>query len=401
MTRPSLKILHIISGTDPREGGPVECVRQLDAELRRHGVVQEVLSLDPPGDPAAAAFPCKVHALGNPRTRGTGLLQRIKRWARYAPQAREWAKTHCRDYDAVVVNGLWNYSTRIARLALADGAVPYVVYSHGMLDPWFRKRYPAKHAIKQVLWWFNEGVLLRRANAVLFTCEQERMLARQTFRPYKVTERVVAFGTSAPPPPTTGQIPAFRAMVPALGERRYLLFFGRIHEKKGCDLLIDAFATIADSAPELDLVIAGPDDTGWRPALEARASALGVNARVHWPGMVTGPAKWGALRGAEAFVLPSHQENFGIAVAEALACGCPVLISNQVNIWREIAAAGAGLVENDDFDGTVALLKGWTDLGESARQAMRLRGEELFKRQFTIEAGANELSDILMKISNR
>lgn len=394
-----MKILHIISGTDPREGGPVECVRQLDAELRRHGVVQEVLSLDPPGDPSALAFPCKVHALGNPPVAGSGLWQRIRRWARYAPQARDWAKTHCRDYDAVVVNGLWNYSTRIAKLALVNGTVPYVVYSHGMLDPWFRQRYPVKHAIKQLLWWFNEGVLLRHADAVLFTCEQERVLARQTFFPYRVNERVVAFGTSAPPPPSPDQVPAFRAMVPALGQRRYLVFFGRIHEKKGCDLLVDAFAATAGLDPELDLVIAGPDETGWRPALQARASELGVAARIHWPGMVTGPAKWGALRGAEAFVLPSHQENFGIAVAEALACRCPVLISDQVNIWREIAEAGAGLVEPDDLDGTVALLKGWAALDESAREAMRQRGENLFRQQFTIEAGATELLEVLREMT--
>lgn len=394
-----MKILHIISGTDPREGGPVECVRQLDVELGRHGVVQEVLSLDPPGDPAALGFPCKVHALGNPAVAGTGLLHRIRRWARYAPQAREWAKAHVADYDAVIVNGLWNYSTRVAKLALAGGSVPYVVYSHGMLDPWFRKRYPAKHAIKQVLWWINEGVLLRRANAVLFTCEQERMLARQTFVPYRVNERVVAFGTSAPPPPAPDQIPAFRAMIPALGDRRYLLFFGRIHEKKGCDLLVDAFAATAGLDPALDLVIAGPDDTGWRPALEARAKELGVAERIHWPGMVTGPAKWGALRGAEAFVLPSHQENFGIAVAEALACRCPVLISNQVNIWREIAEADAGLTQTDDLAGTIALLRGWNATDESAREAMRVAGEALFKRQFTIEAGARELLEVLRKIT--
>lgn len=394
-----MKVLHIISGTDPREGGPVECVRTLDAVLRRHGVVQEVLSLDPPGAPCAAGFPCKVHALGRPVEQGRGLFARVQRWARYSPRARRWAVEHCAEYDAVVVNGLWNYSTRIARLALAGGRVPYVVYSHGMLDPWFRRRYPLKHAIKQVLYWFNEGVLLRRANAVLFTCEQERRLARRTFFPYQVNERVVAFGTAAPPPPSPAQDQAFRALLPQLGKRRYLLFLGRIHEKKGCDLLIEAFAGYAARNPGIDLVMAGPDETGWRPALAVRAQALGVADRIHWPGMVTGPAKWGALRGAEAFILPSHQENFGIAVAEALACRCAVLISNQVNIWREISDHGAGLVHDDTLAGTRALLDGWSELSESARETMRERSLDLFRSHFTIEAGALELLGVLREIS--
>lgn len=394
-----MKILQIIPECDPAAGGPIEGIRQLGLELRKLGVEQELLTLDPPGAPGAERLEFVVHAKGRPRASGTGLLARIRRWANYSPEAVAWARAHVRDYDAVVVNGMWNYSTRLARLALVGSGVPYVVYPHGTLDPWFRKRYPHKHAIKQALWLFNEGVLLRHADAVLFTCEEERLVGRNTFWPYAVRERVVAFGAGAPEPEASGQIEAYRAMVPQLGNRRYLLFFGRIHEKKGCDLLIEAFARSADRDPDCDLVMAGPDQTGWMAELQAIAARLGIAHRLHWPGMVTGPAKFGALRGADAFVLPSHQENFGIAVAEALSCNCPVLISDQVNIWREIEEAGGGLVAPDTLAGTCDLLDRWHGLNGAERDAMAKRGAALFESRFTMAAAARELRDVLRELS--
>ena len=122
------------------------------------------------------------------------------------------------------------------------------------------------------------------------------------------------------------------------------------------------FCQVGGGRSATHLVIAGPDEEGLKPELLSLASEAGVSDRVHFPGMLQGDAKWGAFYAAEAFVLPSHQENFGVAVAEALACGTPVLISNQVNIWREIAEDGVGLVEDDDLAGTMRLLERWRDL---------------------------------------
>lgn len=396
-----MRILHIIATINPVDGGPIEGVRQIGEIMAREGVTQEVLCLDPAGAPWLAGFGRAVHALGNPRPQGNGYFARFKRWANYTPQARDWARQHVSDYDVVVVNGLWNYATRMARLALVGNGVPYLVYAHGMLDPWFRKRYPLKHAVKQLLWWFNEGVLLRRADRVMFTCEQERLLARKTFIPYRVNEHVVAYGAGTPPPAQPGDEAAFRAMVPALGDRRYLLFLSRIHEKKGCDLLIEAFARQAGRDPGLDLVIAGPDQEGLRASLESAARRLGVAERIHWPGMVKGGAKYGALRAAEAFILPSHQENFGIAVAEALACNCPVLISDQVNIWREILEGQAGLVAPNTADGTESLIARFLDLTAEQRVTMRRQAGIVFAQRFDMERGALEFIAVAREVSRK
>jgi len=98
--------------------------------------------------------------------------------------------------------------------------------------------------------------------------------------------------------------------------------------------------------------------------------------------------KWGALKSAEVFCLPSHQENFGIAVVEALSCGTPVLISDKVNIWEEIDSTGAGFVDSDSQDGTTSLLNRWLDLEEKEHQTMGDHARSLFAEKFEIKAAA-------------
>src|SRR5256714_15503488 len=130
--------------------------------------------------------------------------------------------------------------------------------------------------------------------------------------------------------------------------------------------------------------MAGPcADDGYLRRLRELAAQAGDS--ISFPGMLTGDLKWGALSAAEAFVLPSHQENFGIAVAEALACGTPVLISNKINIWREIEADGAGYVENDDLAGTSSLLSRWVATPAETRARMQQNARECFANRFEIE----------------
>ena len=179
-----------------------------------------------------------------------------------------------------------------------------------------------------------------------FTGLIERDSALETMWPRRWHPAVVSFGTSIPIGDPGKQRAAFLTRFPQLEGRQFFLFLARLHRKKGCDLLIEAFARVASAHPNLDLVMAGPDEGGLRPQLEERKRrSLGIAGRVHWTGMLEDDLKWGALRSAEAFVLPSHQENFGVAVVEALACGLPVLISDKVNIWPDIVEDGAGIVQ--------------------------------------------------------
>ncbi len=352
--------------------------------MKQLGHSVEVVTTDDPALDFVRDFPLPVHALGPSRSR-YGYNRRLV----------PWLISHAREFDAVIINGLWQYHSFGAWRALRKARVPYFVFTHGMLDPWFKHTYPLKHFKKWLYWPWSDYRVLRDAQAVLFTSEEERRLARQSFWLYRAKEYVVAYGTASPPKDAAELRERFLLAHPELRGRRVLLFLSRIHVKKGCDLLIRAFSSVAAAEPRLHLIIAGPDQTGWVGELQRLAQSLGVADRVTWPGMLRGGMKWGAFYSAEAFILPSHQENFGIVVAEALACGVPVLISDKVNIWREVLAHHAGLVAADDEAGARQLLLDWLSLTPAQQRAMGERARELFERRFTVDAMATGLIDVV------
>ena len=376
-----LRILHVISSVNPAFGGPIEGILR-QSEATRTSAAREIVTVDPPSAPYLSTRGVRVHATGVEKN--MPFFSRILNHYGYTPHLLPWLRRNAGNYDAIVVHGLWNFATLGASLVLPNSRTPYFVFPHGMMDPWFKTTYPLKHLAKKLFWLFCEGRLLSGAKLVFFTTEEEMKLASGQFPLWTYTGKVSGYGTTAPPPRTKAQDEALSASLPALRNRRYLLFLSRIHRKKGCDLLIEAFAKIAHEDPGLDLVVAGPDQEGLVALLQERAEALGVGGRVHWPGMTRDDLKWGAYYNAEAFVLPSHQENFGIVVAEALGCGTPVLISDKVNIWREVEAGGAGLVRPDDATGTESLLRDWLALAPSQRVSMRQAARRTFEQSFDL-----------------
>jgi glycosyltransferase involved in cell wall biosynthesis len=383
-----MRILQVIDTIDPARGGPIECVRRMNPELARLGHSVEVLSLDDATLAWRDAAGAPVHSLGE--TRG--------RYA-WTPRLQPWLRANRDRYDVAVVHGLWQYAGLGVRRGLRGSATRYVVFPHGMLDPWFARAHPRKHLKKRFYWPWGEYRVLRDAAAVLFTCDEERRLARESFARYRAREHVVAFGTAEPPAASEAVRSSFLAACPEIGGRPYLLFLGRLNPKKGCDLLIDAYVRAVARGATFDLVMAGPDDAGWRTELESRAARGGAAARIHWTGMLEGDAKWGALHGCDALILPSHQENFGIVVAEALGCGKPVLISERVNIWREVIADGAGFAADDTAAGTDALLAAWCSASHERRRAMGVAAVHCFERRFTARAMAASVADVLASIA--
>jgi glycosyltransferase involved in cell wall biosynthesis len=153
-------------------------------------------------------------------------------------------------------------------------------------------------------------------------------------------------------------------------------------------MLVEAFAKVAPTDPELNLVMAGPDSQSWSATLKATAERAGVAHRIHWPGIILSDAKWGSFFASEAFILPSHQENFGIAVAEALGCATPVLLADKVNIAPDIAADGAGLMELDTPEGTLRLLERWIAMNPAERQTMARTALNTFHARYDMRENA-------------
>jgi len=381
-----MRLLHVIRSMRPESGGPLEGLMRMVEVFIHNGHHVEIVTLDSQEEVARRVFPLKVTALG----KGIGRYG-------YNPKLAPWLRQHAVQFDCVIVHGLWNYSSLGAWRALRNLSTPYCIFSHGMMSPWFREHYPLKHLKKQAFWALAEGRVLRDARYVLFTCDEERLSARNVFRGFRYREWVPGYGTADPTGDAESQKSRFLATFPTLKDKRFFLFLGRIHPVKGCDLLIEAFAeSISTLPPDFHLVIAGPDPSGMIPGLRKLAEKLGISDRTHWLEMLEGDLKWGAMRAADALIHSSHHENFGIVIAEAMACGTPVLISEKVNIWREVLASQGGFVEPDTVEGTRKLIRRFLALSGEELAKMKTAARQGFLQYFNVEQSARNLLNVIM-----
>ena len=383
-----MKVLHIVSSIDPQAGGVTQAIKTMIMGLNDLQVVNEVVCLDPVGSPFLLEQPFKIYALGPTKTP----------W-KYSPSLLPWLKNESSGYDFLIVHGLWQYHTYAAYKAFngLNGKKPRLfVMPHGMLDPYFQKAKGRKlKALRNWFFWkLVEKKLVNGATGMLFTCEAEKDLATHTFSPYHPKAKlVVGLGVERPPAYHISMTRAFNEKT-NIHEDDYLIFLGRIDQKKGVDLLVKSYLKLLNEKGELPkLVIAGP---GLDSAFGSEVLALvNGNKNILFPGMLSGDAKWGAFYGASAFILPSHQENFGIAVVEALACGKPVLISDQVNIWNEIKNGNAGIVDHDNETGTYRMLKNWFEKTTQEKKDMSIFALDTFNLCFSVKNASKSLFDAI------
>lgn len=386
-----MKILHVITTMDPHTGGTCQVIRNQANWIMDQGHVFEVVCLNDPDSEFLSGLNFPIHALGS----GRGP------W-RYHSKLLPWLHQNLSRFDAVIMNGLWQYSGYALSQAASTGdRPPYFVFPHGMLDPWFQKG-PERRmkALRNWCYWkFIEQRVVHRAEALLFTCAEEMRLARKSFEPYHPKREInVGLGIPNPPEYHAGMAAAFTEKCLGLNAAPYWLFLGRIDPKKGVDILIKAYSKICRSSSDAGrvtipkLVVAGPGlETPYGQQMQELATQTCPLDSVFWPGMLVGDAKWGAIYQCEIFVLFSHQENFGLAVVEALACGRPVLISSQVNIWREIEEDRCGLVGNDTREGAENTLRRWLSLSPENKLAMNRAARAGYENRFSIGLTARRL----------
>lgn len=386
-----MKILRIIPSMNPRNGGPCQGIRNSIPALEKLGISNEVVCFDDPSASFITKDNFKTHALGASRTA----------WA-YNGHFDAWLEDHLVNYDIVIIHGLWLYhgfaSTRYFRKRKKRNLPSVYIMPHGMLDPWFQRDTSRrlKAFRNEVYWRLIEKKVVNHADGLLFTCEQELLLARETFKGYKPKRELnIGYGIQAPPALDALMLADFKENFPAIKTRPYLLFLSRIHPKKGVDILIDAYSRLQGENISLpDLVIAGPLGDEYTHSMVEKAKS---SPKIHFTGMLQGSEKWGAFYGCQAFILPSHQENFGIAVVEALACHKPVLISDQVNIWREIADGNAGIVAADTVAGVYDMLKTFIALSPEDQEEMGRNAQHIFEKHFTNEEAAKKMALALQR----
>ena len=402
-----MKILHIIGSMNPLSGGPCQGIRNLNKAMEDKGIHREVVCLDDPKSSYLGSDSFIIHALGPCKSA----------W-QYSPKLFPWLIGNLCRFDIIIVNGIWLYHVFAASKAIRivkrkrilfkndTNKIPRLfIMPHGMLDPYFQKAPDRKlKAFRNWIYWkLVESKNIREASGLLFTCAVEQQLASKSFSIYKPKREInVGYGVEDAPLYNAEMKKAFLEKCSGLKEP-YFLFLSRIHPKKGVDNLINAYIQLFQQNKGQKkcrlplLVIAGPGmETPYGRSLEHLISKFPeVCSSILFPGMLTGAAKWGALYGCEAFVLPSHQENFGIAVVEALACKKPVLISNQINIWKEIMTDNGGIVKDDTLTGAIELLKQWIHLPIEEKLMMGLNARNSFEKNFAILPAANRFIEAL------
>jgi glycosyltransferase involved in cell wall biosynthesis len=301
----------------------------------------------------------------------------------------QWLAQNIHNYDLVDIHALFSYPSVSAAVCASNNHVPYILRPQGMLNQWgMQQRRPW---LKQISFHLIERRLLAQAAAIQFTCEHERiqaaMLGVQT--PSSLIPLPLDLTPFEQLPPH-GQ---FRGHYPGLVGKTLLLFLSRLDPKKGLDLLLPAFARTRQELPGVVLVLAGSGDPNYENTLRDQVRALSLEQDVIFAGFLEGEAKLAALVDSDLFILPSHSENFGLAVAEAMAAGLPVIISDQVGVAHEVAQAQAGLVTSCTVDAIAsAVLQLLSDADCQGR--MIANAYRLVRERFAVDAVSRSLVEL-------
>lgn len=380
-----MRILHVISTLAPSYGGPVTVCKELVRELSLQGMDVSIYTtnldyphgvLDVPIDKPTKRdgitthyFPIQFRPLIVSIQMATTLWREV------------------RNFDVIHIHGIYRFPQSFAAWCARRYGVPYIIQPHGSLDPYLyhQKRH---QWLKRIYEYLVDMPNLRGASAIHYTTEEERELTRFL----NIADRgvVIPNGLEVSIFENLPNVGEFRERWEIAGNVPLILFLGRINFKKGLDLLIPAFARILQEWPRAHLVIAGPDNEGYGKKVRGWIENHGIVNRVTFTGMLKREEIIPAYIDADLFVLPSYTENFGITVVEAMACGCPVVISDRVNIWREVNQAGAGLVTPCDVEAVAkAMLKLLAD--NKLRKSMGRAGRALVREKYNWEQISLEL----------
>ena len=380
-----MKNLHVIGWLAPRYGGPATLLPEMSVALASRGNDVAVVTTNadgqnrlrvPIGTPVPwAGADVTFHSVSQPTAYLTS-------WTMLADLLRRAA-----DFDVVHIHTLYRFHGIAAASVARFRHIPYVIQAHGSLDPWHRRR---RQRAKDVYHYLVEDSIIRGASAVVCTSPHEEQSWRDLG--YSVPIWVIPIGIDAQEL-RASSVSDFGATTGIDCNAQVVTFLGRISEKKGVQLLVESFRTVASEFPRAHLVIAGPDDEAIGRGLMPSITNAGLAGRVTFLGAVGGPGKRALLQRSDVFVLPSADESFGLAVAEAMAVGCPVIVSPEVAIEDIVRASGAGLVARRDPADIGRALK--TILADpTAARAMSIAGRRAADEQFAWSSVAGELESM-------
>lgn len=364
-----MKVLHVIPSIDERSGGPATAIIPMCRALMQHGIEVLLASTD-----AGLAEKNAVEYKGVPAKL---FPSEFGESFKYSRPLASWLTANIRKFDLAHVHAVFNHSSVAAARACRRAGVPYVIRPLGTLDPWSMSQ---KSLRKRLFWRVAGKEMLQAAAAVHYTSEAEKLS----------TERVTGLNHGSVVPlgvEVTSAAP--REKLP------YVLVLSRLHPKKGIDVLIDAFLSLVQSQQFSDwrLVLAGDGPPEYVAKLKSKASEC---EQIVFPGWVDGEQKEALLSCASLLALPSHQENFGLCVMEAMSHAVPVLVSPGVNLAPEIVTANAGWVAAIEKEALTAKLA--EAVSDEAERAKRGRAGQQLSLQYSWENATKSLAQLYQQV---
>lgn len=380
-----MRILHVTPSLSHEWGGPPMVIAGLTSALKLRGVDCSVFT-STGRRVGEQDISLDVKSVFQYRT---GPLARA--WTGHGPGVERALRTAIADTDIVHVHELWHYPHYAAANAARRSGTPYLVTLHGELDPWAIKHHKWR---KKIYWMLVQKRLLNGAAAIHAITSEE--IHQMSALGIDTPATVIPNGINAEPFGGSFGGTISDSLSNRLRDKRVILFLGRLHRKKGLDLLIRAFRSVRDAYEDVVLVIAGPDENGYQKYLEDLAQVAGVEDRTIFTGLLADEMKVGILHAADLFVLPSYSEGFSIAVLEAMAAGLPVLISRQC-YFPEVSEEGAGIVVETDTQQLASAMSQLLERPED-RRSMGEAGRNLVRERYTWPSIAQKMSTLYASI---
>lgn len=363
-----LKIVHYTPSIDRAWGGTSMYMQLLVKEL---GILVDLHIASHSSENELQMENCQVHY--------------IPQWKKTYAMKHEWHKLLLKlNPDVIHINGCWTPSCALLQRWAQMLGYKVALTPHGMLEPWIMARHYYTRKLP-ALWFYQKSAIIK-ADYLHATAESEKQNLLNLGWNKQIA--VIANGVDV----------ENIEMKSTWKRNKEILFLSRIHVKKGLNFLIEAIAKLKAQMQGYVVRIAGEGDEVYINELRTLITQLGVNDIIHFEGGVYGNRKWDLFRQADLFVLPTHSENFGIVVAEALACGTPVITTTGTP-WSELKSEQCGWWTEIGTKGTVQALKDFLALEEEVLEKMGRNGRRLVEKKYSERKVAEQFVELYKKMT--
>ena len=371
--RKNIKLLRVVSSLNPKYGGPAKTIIDSSLNLTKYGIKVDILTSDRPNSKFFKSKRIKIINIGP----GIGSYC-------FNLKLFFWILKNRNSYNKFI--------TLVARILLKN---KFFVFTHGQLDPFFGMQ-NFKKLKKKIYWHLIEKRNLAYSKSLLLTSINEKKLINKTYVDTKnLRKTVIRYGINKPNFNKNISLKKFYGKFPNLINKKFYLYLGRFHQKKGCDILIKAVKKMIESKKNIYVLMAGPE-SNYKNKMKNLSNNLNLEKNIFWSNIILNDLKWGAISASKAMLLSSHGENFGVSLVESLSCHTPVITTEKVNIYNEIKNSEAGLISKDNFKSFFKSLKKFDNLKENKIKEMNINSFKCFKKHFDLFEYKNSLAEILL-----